>query len=374
VTSVAPSEAVTLREASFADYSQIAAVEARNGLPTKSAAEWEHIWVSNPAFQMVDGKWPIGWVLQDDEDRVVGSFGNFPLLLELKGRRLLAASGRAWAVDPRYRGYSILLLDHFLNQKNVALFLNTTANLEASTAFSAFQATRVPVGNWDESMFWITEYRGFVESLLRMKTLPMAAVAAYPASKVWSLLDTVRGQNLHRGPSDPNLLSCTAFDGRFDVFWRRLQKDTARLLSVRTIEVLNWHFKYAIDRKELWILTAEDRDGLKAYAIFGRQDNRKIGLRRVALFDFQCIGESTTTIFMLMMRCALRKCVEDRIHMLEVTGLRPDYAAAARQLSPHRRKLSSWRYLYKTNDAELAEVLRDPAVWDASCYDGDASI
>jgi len=131
--------------------------------------------------------------------------------------------------------------------------------------------------------------------------------------------------------------------------------------------VLNWHFKYAIDRQELSILTAEDHYGLKAYAIFGRQDNRKIALRRVALFDFQCISESATTIFMYMIRYALRKCVEDAINMLELTGLRPDYAAVAQQLSPHRRKLSSWRYLYKTNDAELAEVLRDPAVWDASC-------
>ncbi len=77
---------------------------------------------------------------------------------------------------------------------------------------------------------------------------------------------------------------------------------------------------------------------------------------------------------MLMIRYALRRCAEDGIHMLELTGLRPDYAAAAQQLTPHRRKLSSWRYLYKTNDAELGEVLRDPAVWDPTCYDGDASI
>jgi hypothetical protein len=364
---------VRIREASFADYCQIAAVETRNGLTAKSAAEWEHIWVNNPAFQSLDGNWPIGWVLEDQDGRVVGSFGNIPLLFELKGRRLLGTSGRAWAVDLRYRGYSILLLDYFLNQK-LALFFNTTANREASAAFSAFQAVRVPVGKWDESIFWITEHRGFVESLFRVKSAPLAALAAYPASKIWSLFDTVRGQGFRREQSSLDFAFCSDFDGRFDVFWRELQNATPRLLSLRTSEVLKWHFRYAIDRKDLLILTAEDRRGLQAYAIFGRQDNSKIGLRRVVLFDFQCIAAAGAKIFLVMLKDALRRCVEDGVHMLEVTGLRPDYAAAAERLSPHRRKLSSWRYLYKTNDEELARVLRDPALWDPTCYDGDASI
>ena len=169
-------------------------------------------------------------------------------------------------------------------------------------------------------------------------------------------------------------LVCDSFDERFDTFWERLRSGTQHLLPLRTCEVLNWHFKYALERKELLILTAGRNGSLEAYAIFGRQDNERLGLKRMRLVDFQCIGESASTIFLLMLERARQRCVQDRLHMLEVVGLGPDRAAAVGQLSPYRRKLDAWRYLYKTNNPQLAEILKNPSVWDPTCYDGDASL
>jgi hypothetical protein len=146
------------------------------------------------------------------------------------------------------------------------------------------------------------------------------------------------------------------------------------LLNVRSREVLNWHFKYALERKELLILTAGGNGSIEAYAIFGRQDNVTVGLKRMRLVDFQCISAPAANIFVLMLMWALQRCVQDGVHMLEITGISPDQEAALHQLHPYRRKLDAWRYLYKTNDPQLAELLKNPSLWRPTCYDGDASL
>lgn len=91
------------------------------------------------------------------------------------------------------------------------------------------------------------------------------------------------------------------------------------------------------------------------------------------LVDFQCLTEEMA-IFRWMLTHALQHCAKNGVHMLELTGLRPDRVAAVQSLSPRRRQLNAWRYLYKTGDPHLNEVLKDPAVWDPTCYDGDASL
>jgi hypothetical protein len=52
-----------IREATFNDYSKIAALEIRNGLTTRPFEDWMDVWRSNPAYQQWKGEWPIGWVL-----------------------------------------------------------------------------------------------------------------------------------------------------------------------------------------------------------------------------------------------------------------------------------------------------------------------
>ena len=362
------------REASFADYERIAVLETRNRLLAKSAEEWKHLWLDNPAYRVVGGRLPIGWVLEDQDGEIVGSFGNIPLLFEFRGQPLIATSGHSWVVDSKYRGYAIVPLNYFLNQGDVDLYLNATANAEASEAFSVFHASRVPVGKWDESIFWITTYRGFVQSSLLMKSAPLADIVSYPTSAVLFLLDKLIGRNRREIAAALNVSFCDTFDSRFDTFWEQLRSSSGRLLTVRSREVLNWHFKYALERKELLILTAGGNGSIEAYAIFGRQDNVRVGLKRMRLVDFQCISAPAANIFVLMLLWALQRCAHDGVHMLEITGISPDQEAALQQLYPYRRKLDAWRYLYKTNDPQLAELLKNPSLWGPTCYDGDASL
>ena len=74
-----PGRDTRLREASFGDYEQIAALESRYGLAVGSPERWRHIWLANPEYRDLQGCWTIGWVFVDEKGQIVASIGNIPL-------------------------------------------------------------------------------------------------------------------------------------------------------------------------------------------------------------------------------------------------------------------------------------------------------
>jgi len=124
-----------------------------------------HLWQENPVYRNLKTDWPIGWVLEDEDGKIVGSMGNIPFLYELEGRRILVASGHNWVADLAYRSASLLLLHRLITQPYVDLYLNNTVSDNSVTAVTALGCSRVPAGIWDEVGYWITNYLGCFRSM-----------------------------------------------------------------------------------------------------------------------------------------------------------------------------------------------------------------
>jgi hypothetical protein len=361
-----------LRQASFKDHKQIAWLESRHGLVSKNYDEWSHLWLGNPVYREVRPDWSIGWVLEDQDHRVVGTMGNIPLLYEFEGRRILAASGRHWVVEPAYRSASLILLDMVVNQRNVDLYVNNTVAGPAAAALDVFGCPRVPVGVWDETGFWITDYQGFSESFLTWKNCPLAKPLSYPLAAATFFKDRLTKKDLRE--SDVEVTVCSGFDERFDDFWEELKRNNPRrLLAVRTREMLEWHYKHALLDDRLWIMSVVDGPRLIAYAIFERKDKPEAGLKRLLAVDFQSLDGRAALLSPLLSR-ALRKCRDEGIHVLENIGRWLENEESRDTVAPYRRRLSAWSYVYRANDPILAESLKDHRVWAPSLFDGDASL
>jgi len=364
---------VKAREAIFEDYARIAALQIRYGLAARSFDDWSAFWNDNPAFREKAGHWPMGWVLETQSGEIVGSLINLPVMYDFQGRRLCAASGCSWVVDARYRCHSLSLMLRFLKQKDVQLFISATVGPNAEPALKLLHFSRLPVGNWQQSAFWITNYRGFSRSALTSKSVAFAPAISYPLSAALFCRDKFRFANRING-SPIQIELCSGFDNRFDEFWEELRRQNQKvLLGVRTRETLTWHFRDALIQQNAWILTASTGSRLVAYAVFDRQDKPAFGLRRIRLVDFQAIDGCQDALRSALLRM-LHKCRRERIHVLEVMGSwleRPEFPQV---LPPHHRPLASWTYYYKANDPDLHEVLKNPAVWAPSSFDGDASL
>lgn len=373
-----PQKPPRLREARFQDHAQIAALVSRFGLHIESYPEWTHLWANNPAYRGLQDKFPIGWVLESSEGTIVGFLGNIPMEYELEGRKLLAATTRAWVVDTPYRTYSLLLLGTYFEQANVDLFLSTTVNSQSAEAYSTCKGVPVPLGAWDRTLFWITHYQGFIESYLHKLGVrpPAAQPLSYPGAAAVFLWDRLKNTHFQEKERAVEVLPCPAFDSRFDSFWAVLrERKNKLLLAVRNQEVLDWHFKFALQRGAAWIYTIEDASGLQAYAVFLRNDYSPIGLTRMRLVDFQCLNpERAADFLMAMLEAGVRRCRQESIHMLELYGVMPAFEQRIERAAPHRRTLPNWLYYYKARTPALAATLSQAAAWEPSLFDGDSSL
>ncbi|MCU1335678.1 MAG: hypothetical protein JWO19_1259 [Bryobacterales bacterium] len=363
----------SIRQACFGDYDQIARLETAVGLTPRPHKRWVDLWENNPAYH-VTADWPIGWVLEDQDSRIVGSIGNIPLLYQLRGRTYLAASFVGWAVDPQYRAFSLMLVAHQLQHPQVDLHLVTTAGPMPQAVFTKLGWSRVPIGQWDQSALWVTSYGGALKGYLERKLPGFVSGAMGPLLRAPLLLtDCIRGRK-RNVEVDCELGWGTDFDETFDEFWTELlEGNPSVFLAWRTRNTLKWHFQYFLERNEAWILTARKGPRLVGYAILQRKDSQSLGLTRMMLVDFQTLGQDRI-LSSAMMSCALDRCRRQNIHVLEnlgcwleslqPTGIRP---------SKHRA-LKSWCYLYKSSNKELATTLQTAALWYPTQFDGDASL
>jgi len=366
-----PRRRPTVREASFNDYDQIAAVQTRNGLSPRPRRRWTALWQGNPVYEQDRNGWPIGWVLESEPGRIVGCIANVPSAYLWKGRLIRVATQCDWAVDLEYRSFSLLLMQRITSQPNVDLVVTTTVGTAAEPSHAAFQWCRVPAGRWDTAAFWITGYRGFLRSAVAKKRLPLAGLAIYPVSAALACRDGML-RLARRRTSRLRIEKKAGFDESFDVFWEELKRRKPDvLLAVRTAAALRWHFQGS--GQAAWVVTASSGDGLTAYATFARSDNPEIGLTRLRLIDFQAIGNIEEALEGIL-TWVIERCRLDGIHMLEDVGCVLEGLGILQAKAPYHRDLASWCYYYRARRGELSDALKDASVWNPTSFDGDASL
>jgi hypothetical protein len=376
-----------LRETRFEDYHQVAALESRFDLAVKPYNEWVHLWQGNPLYRELKTDWPIGWVLEDEDGKIVGSMGNIPLLFELNGRRILAASGRHWVAETAHRSSSILLLDRLITQPQIDLYVNTTVSSVSVPPVTALGCSRMQVGIWDEVAYWITNYPGCFKSLVARKNpfaFPLWEGSWTQLKAMGALLSKLPSHQFSKAFSrsggtalrdfDVEVIACSDFDERFDKFWEDLKRiNPHMLLAVRSREFLRWHFKYAMLGSRVWIATIADGSRLSAYAIFSKTCNAGTGITQVKLVDYQALDGSPAMLGPFM-SWALKRCRSEGIHILEHTGRWLEKGEFFENAAPYRRKLPSWQYFYRVNNPALRAALSDKNVWGPSLFDGDATL
>ena len=360
-----------LREARFEDHAQIHALESAHMEDSQSADDWGGLWLHNPLGPRLENTWPIGWVLEDAERRVVGSMVNVPTLYRFRGRELLCANGRAWVVAPEYRGFALWLMDEYFNQPGADLFINTTVAPVAVPALSTYSAP-IPLGDWETIAYWVTGYRGFARKALEKLRVPLPGALAIPTSAALWLKDALSARRLPAVPSSIRIEQADGLDSRFDLFWEELvQQHPEKLLALRDSRTLSWHFRIPLQRGRLWIFTASRQGRLRAYCVLKRQDLRQ-GMRRMRLVDYQTL-EGDGDLLPGLLRSALERCAAEDFYVLEHHGCGLPKMAGFDRVAPYRRKLPNWPCFYHAVDPALAADLRRPEVWDPSAYDGDAS-
>lgn len=344
------------------------AIYGRNGLSTRSYEDWAHLWEDNPLRR----EWTDsarGWILEDSDGRPVGAFTNIPLAFEWNGRRLRGAVAGPWAVDLAHRKAATSLLVRFFRQTGADLLVNTTTNREAGQAFGFLKAEKMPRPDYNDTLFWITGYRGFADAALRKKNLPAGAVR-YPAAAVLVALDLFRGPRFRRSSARVRLLD--SFTPEFDGLWQQLRA-SGGLRAVRDYETLRWHFRVMFRHGRGALFAAEEGGRLAGYLVLQLHSSERLRLRRHLIVDMQVL-DGRPDIVHALVKAAIDYSRSRGGHSVEALGFGAAKRAALMELRPRLYTQPVWPYYWKAADRAVAEGLRNRDVWDPCPYDGDGTM
>jgi len=376
VARVATTKVVCVREAQFSDFEGVCTLNMRLGQGPDSMDNWRRLWLENPALDDGKGGSPIGWMLYASQD-VVGFLGTIPLQYEFEGRALRAASTCRFAVDPAYRAFSHLLILSFFRQKNVDLFLNTTATVEAGKMMMASKASPLPQPDYGTVLFWVLDPRPFTRAVF--KKLGVNSSLAGPAAAVASLAvrgDAAirrRGPRLKRSEYSVKEISLRDIGQAFKQFWSDASAETPRLFARRTPEVMSWHFDPPHNRRKVSVISCELENKPFGYVIVRHEGEMTSGFRRSLIADMMIKNDDPVILEQLMaMACkASRKAGS---HVLEIMGFPKGIRQHLLKLKPYSRKYPACPFFYKARERSLHERLSDESVWYASPFDGDATL
>lgn len=360
-----------VRKATVQDFRAISEVVRRCGLRSSNYTNWVRLWNENPFRVQMPA--PLGWVLENKAQGIVGTLSNIIRMYSYNAEPVRVATASTWAVDTRYRTAAILLAKQFFSQENIDVFLNTTASAAAAEVFKAFRCSEIPGPSYAQVLFWVTNSIGFAKSALRKLRVP----AVPGLTQAAGIALQCRGLAGRRRPRFRRIDTCLLddFDERFDAFWDMLRARPDRFLAVRTAEALNWQFRPALEERSAVIVATLEETALAGYLIMIRGDDEQLDLRRLRVVDLQTARDEPNIVFSLM-ASALEHAARAGVHVVESVGFHQSKRDVLEQMNPRRRTYPSCPYLYKvkTDPHSLRDALRNSDAWDASQFDGDASL
>lgn len=365
---------VSLREAQFADFAGVSAMTRRLGQGADSLENWHRLWRDNPALQ--EGRVPrIGWLLESGA-AVVGFLGSIPLQYSFGGTKLAAAATCRLAVEPAFRSSTALLVTSFFRQKDVDLFLNTTATPAAGKIVAALRALPVPQPEYGKVLFWVLRPRRFMHAVLSRAGLHVALTGLGSSAGGVALAgDILVRRRMPRASADKYLVrdvELSELGREFADFWAEQERNYVRLFAMRTPEVMRWHFQPGTT-KVAKVLACYESERLVGYTVVRHEAPVKDGLRRSTIADL-LVNDDALAIVNRLLAAAYRSAKAAGSDVLEVMGFPERIRASLLKWRPYSRDYPSCPYYFKARDRQLQEKLASPDAWYACPFDGDATL
>jgi len=376
-TAVPPevASATIVREAQLDDFAQVNALNVGLGQGADSFQNWQRLWRDNPALQT--GRTPrIGWVLESAGD-IVGFLGSIPLGYRLNGKDIAAAATCRFAVQPPFRGMSHLLVTSFFRQKDVDLFLNTTATVAAGKIMTALKATPLPQPEFGKVLFWVLRPGRFVKSVASKAGIhPLGRWLVLGAGASVLVAERVlkgRTPRSRRGSIEVRSISVSTLGAEYDKFWAAAESEPGKLHARRSRELFRWHFEAPDSQRKAEVIGCYLQGKLLGYALVRHDPPAADGSCRSLLADLMVSGDEDVIVERLI-SAAYRNSKSRGATVLEVMGFPTNIRRAMLRLRPYVREYPADPFFFKVRDKALQEILAAESAWYATPYDGDSTI
>ena len=361
-----------IRPIEYDDMSALSDFRVRNRESPLTTQYWARRWAINKAMSFGDTPLPTGWVIEHEGGGIVGHLGCAALRYEFRGQSLQAAAASEWVVEPLFRMHSLQLLSKYFSQPSVDIFVNSYPTEVAVRAWKAFGGGPVPVPDCERLFFRIINYAAFGRCVWQKKSWPLSGIAGSVLGVVLGFMDSVRGRGW-RSEEGEGGLECreaVEFAAQFDPFWDEMRAHPNLLRIVRDSKSLQLYFGDFLATGRGWVVVCEQNGKMVGYAVLVRKDNLDIGLCRILIADLQAIGPDRESVMQKLIKHVLLGCRKRNIAVVELVGFSARKRQAIAPLLPRSRIFPNPPFIYKTRNATLREMLKEPEVWDPCIMDG----
>lgn len=307
---------------------------------------------------------PAGWLLETPEREVVGFLGNVAHPYCVEGAIVRAAATSAWCVAPKYHSSGLLLAEAFVEQRNVDLLFNTTANAVAGKLFRRIGAAPPPTDSFREALFWVTRPLSFVAGAVEYRTGSRLAAefGRVLGGPLLAIVEAARGARTFGQKTRLEAIPPGLFDPDWDDVW---QAWSSRLTTgVRTAAQIGW--RYSSGHHHLVELRAgAERIGFTAVRVCVDKL-----LRRLRVSDLW-LDPARLDLLPSILQLWRSIAAEKRCGLVEVCGLGNRWRDRLGKLRPYRRRLSTESYFVFARNRGLKERLACAGSWNPTEYDGD---
>ena len=369
-------QAVKQRELQFSDWEAVSRLKGRWGLTADSLDNWHRFWRDNPAVLASPSPLSMGWVLET-ESGIVGYLGSIPLLYQYGDRRLTAAVATGFVVEPAYRGMGLRLLGAFYQQRNVDLFLNTTAIESVGRLTKGFRADPLPQQDYDTVLFWVLSARGFAKAVVKKLGINggIGRTAGILGSLAVKTETIVSGRRLGRVKEGFRVTehAVSEIGDSFEGLWQRQFAGKPRLMADRSPATLRWHFTIPGDRSQTKVFCCHAAGELKGYAIVRIGEDRETGMIRCGLADL-LVEKDDPAVIRALLSAAFGAARKSRSHVFEVLGFPGGLRQMLMKAKPYTRKYPACPFFFKAKQRDFHAALAAEDAWYATPFDGDTSL
>ena len=363
---------INVREVHKNDYDQIKDLHSKFNLNILNHDEWIKFWFKNPCFLESNETIPLGWVVEDNNKKIVGYLGNIFKEYYYKNKKIVISFMHAWVVENEYRLQAVLLMRKYFSQKNVEIFMNTSPNAATEKIWLKSNAREIPLKSFKNAMFVILDLEKFIHSFLKYKNIKVSqfikkiifyllSIFFWRKLFFWKKINQTRKTNLNDN-----------IDKKFDEFWFSYKKYFENvLLQSRTSDWINWHLQKKIEDGKAWIISVKDGDKLLGYVICLDTSSSKIALRRISLIDLVSLNDDKEVYVSLIKECFI-EAKKRGYHTVELVGFKHLKKQIFSEFGVFKRKLP-FSFLYKSTNQINSDFLEKNESWDSSLIDGEAS-
>lgn len=373
---------IKLREADLSDlvpiFSFIKELELLN-LTSQDLfySKWTKFWQENPVLVKNISKLSLGWILEYN-NKIVGFFGSIPRLYRFGNRDLLVSIASTWAVEKHFRTHTNLLSTAYFSQKNIDLFMVTTAIKPTARIFARFSGQPVPRADYDNVLFWVIKPAGFLNSVFRkLKMKPFIAdflgKALSPFLYALIALKTKScNPDSGRKQMEVEKENIDEIGAEFDALWQRKINEEQCLYAYRTAEYLRWSLEICIKTKQVFLFCCRRENRLDGYIILTIEYVTEISMKRGKIMDLFVAGDDLAVVDALFL-AVFNAAREQGCHILELAGFSMKIRKNFLKYRPFIRRYESYNYHYKTMSDNMKLLLENPKSWYLALFDGDSA-